>query len=30
LRLHAGNVRVLYEVDHDTPTIYIINVGRIS
>lgn len=29
-RLHAGNVRVLYEVDHDTSTVYIINVGRIS
>lgn len=29
-RLHAGGVRVLYEVDHDTSTVYIINVGRIS
>jgi mRNA-degrading endonuclease RelE of RelBE toxin-antitoxin system len=29
-RLHTGNARILYEVDHDTSTIYIINVGRIS
>lgn len=29
-RLHAGNVRVLYEVDDESATIYIINVGVIS
>jgi mRNA-degrading endonuclease RelE of RelBE toxin-antitoxin system len=29
-RLHAGNARILYEVDEETSTIYIINIGRIS
>jgi mRNA-degrading endonuclease RelE of RelBE toxin-antitoxin system len=29
-RLHAGNIRVLYEVDEDAETIYIINVAVIS
>lgn len=28
-RLHAGEVRVLYEVDDETSTVYIINVGLI-
>ena len=28
-RLHAGDVRVLYEVDDETSTVYIINVGLI-
>jgi mRNA-degrading endonuclease RelE of RelBE toxin-antitoxin system len=29
-RLHAGEIRILYEVDDDAATIYIINVGVIS
>ena len=29
-RLHTGNARILYEVDYETSTVYIINVGRIS
>jgi mRNA-degrading endonuclease RelE of RelBE toxin-antitoxin system len=29
-RLHAGEIRILYEVDNDAATIYIINVGVIS
>ena len=29
-RLHSGNARILYEVDHDNSTVYIINVGRVS
>ncbi len=29
-RLHTGNARILYEVDEEASTIYIINVGRIS
>jgi mRNA-degrading endonuclease RelE of RelBE toxin-antitoxin system len=29
-RLHVGNARILYEVDHEASTIYIINIGRIS
>jgi mRNA-degrading endonuclease RelE of RelBE toxin-antitoxin system len=28
-RLHAGDIRILYEVDDDAATIYIINVGVI-
>ncbi len=28
-RLHAGEVRVLYEVDDDVSTVYIINIGLI-
>lgn len=29
-RLHAGDIRVLYEVDDDAATVYVINVGVIS
>jgi mRNA interferase RelE/StbE len=29
-RLHAGNIRVLYEVDDEAATVYIINIGIIS
>jgi mRNA-degrading endonuclease RelE of RelBE toxin-antitoxin system len=29
-RLHAGDVRILYEVDDEAATVYIINVGVIS
>jgi len=29
-RLHAGNTRILYEVDDETSIVYIINIGRIS
>jgi mRNA interferase RelE/StbE len=29
-RLHAGDIRILYEVDHEVATIYIINIGVIS
>ncbi len=29
-RLHAGEIRVLYEVDEGAGTVYIINVGIIS
>ena len=29
-RLHAGNARILYEVDDDASAVYIINIGRIS
>ena len=29
-RLHAGSIRILYEVDGDAETIYIINVAVIS
>ena len=29
-RLHAGEIRVLYEVDDDAATVYIINIGVIS
>ena len=29
-RLHAGNIRILYEVDDETATVYIINIGVIS
>ncbi len=28
-RLHAGDIRVLYEVDDDAATVYIINIGII-
>jgi mRNA interferase RelE/StbE len=28
-RLHSGDIRVLYEVDDDAATVYIINVGVI-
>ncbi len=29
-RLHAGNARILYEIDDEASTVYIINIGRIS
>lgn len=29
-RLHAGDIRILYEVDEDAATVYIINIGVIS
>ncbi len=29
-RLHAGDIRVLYEIDDDAATVYIINIGIIS
>ena len=29
-RLHADNVRILYEIDEDTATIYIINIGLLA
>jgi mRNA-degrading endonuclease RelE of RelBE toxin-antitoxin system len=29
-RLHSGSIRILYEVDDQAATIYIINVGIIS
>ena len=29
-RLHAGNARILYEVDNEASVVYIINIGRIS
>lgn len=29
-RLHAGDIRVLYGVDDDAATVYIINIGVIS
>jgi mRNA-degrading endonuclease RelE of RelBE toxin-antitoxin system len=29
-RLHADNIRILYEVDGEAATVYIINVGVIS
>ena len=29
-RLHAGDTRILYEVDDDASVVYIINIGRIS
>jgi mRNA-degrading endonuclease RelE of RelBE toxin-antitoxin system len=28
--LHAGDIRVLYEVDTDAATLYVINIGVIS
>ena len=29
-RLHVEDARILYEVDDDAPTMYVINIGRIS
>ena len=29
-RLHAGDIRILYEVDEQAATVYIINVGIIA
>ena len=29
-RLHAGDIRILYEVDPEAATVYIINIGVIS
>jgi mRNA-degrading endonuclease RelE of RelBE toxin-antitoxin system len=29
-RLHAGTIRILYEVDDEAATVYIINIGIIS
>ena len=29
-RLHAGDARILYEVDDEASVVYIINIGRIS
>jgi len=29
-QLHAGNIRVLYEVDDEAATVHIINIGVIS
>ena len=29
-RLHAGDIRVLYEVDDQAETVYIINIGIIA
>jgi mRNA-degrading endonuclease RelE of RelBE toxin-antitoxin system len=29
-RLHSGSIRILYEVDEDAATIYIINVAVVS
>jgi mRNA-degrading endonuclease RelE of RelBE toxin-antitoxin system len=29
-RLHAGDIRVLYEVDDEAATVYIINIGVIA
>jgi mRNA interferase RelE/StbE len=29
-RLHAGDIRILYEVDDGAATVYIINIGVIS
>jgi mRNA-degrading endonuclease RelE of RelBE toxin-antitoxin system len=29
-RLHAGNARILYEVDDEVSVVYIINIGRTS
>lgn len=29
-RLHAGEARILYEVDDEASIVYIVNVGRIS
>jgi mRNA-degrading endonuclease RelE of RelBE toxin-antitoxin system len=29
-RLHAGNIRILYEVDDEAAAVYIINIGVIS
>jgi mRNA-degrading endonuclease RelE of RelBE toxin-antitoxin system len=29
-RLHTGNIRILYEADEETTTLYIINIGIIT
>lgn len=29
-RLHAGDIRILYEVDDEAATVYIINIGVVS
>jgi mRNA interferase RelE/StbE len=29
-RLHAGDIRILYEIDAETATLYIINIGVIA
>jgi mRNA-degrading endonuclease RelE of RelBE toxin-antitoxin system len=29
-RLHAGDIRILYEVDPEAATVYIINIGVLS
>jgi mRNA-degrading endonuclease RelE of RelBE toxin-antitoxin system len=29
-RLHAGDLRILYEADEETATVYIINIGIIT
>jgi mRNA-degrading endonuclease RelE of RelBE toxin-antitoxin system len=29
-RLHTGDIRILYEADEETATVYIINIGIIS
>ena len=29
-RLHQGNIRILYEVDDEAATVYIINIGVVS
>lgn len=29
-RLHAGDIRVLYEIDDETATVYVINIGVIA
>jgi mRNA-degrading endonuclease RelE of RelBE toxin-antitoxin system len=29
-RLHAGDIRILYEVDDQATTVYIINIGIIA
>jgi mRNA-degrading endonuclease RelE of RelBE toxin-antitoxin system len=29
-RLHAGDIRILYEIDAETATVYIINIGVIA
>jgi mRNA-degrading endonuclease RelE of RelBE toxin-antitoxin system len=29
-RLHAGDIRILYEVDEQAGAVYILNVGRVS
>lgn len=29
-RLHAGNARILYEVDDEAATVYVINIGIVT
>jgi mRNA-degrading endonuclease RelE of RelBE toxin-antitoxin system len=29
-RLHAGDIRILYQADHEAATVYIINIGIIT